>query len=234
MAKQRIIAITGASGGLAQEIVKQLSPSDGIILLGRDKDKLEKCYRHVENKTCLAIDLRDDNAIKKMVDYLYQRFGRIDVFINNAGFGEFKSYDHYTSQEIRDMFDINTFATMTFSRLMAATANSSVYAATKFAVIGFSDALRLELADKGVYVTTVNPGPIETSFFDQADPSGAYLESVKKFVLSPKYVAKKIIRILGKNKREVNLPRLLAAAHKGYTLFPRISDKLATNVFNYK
>lgn len=65
MAKQRIIAITGASGGLAQEIVKQLSPSDGIILLGRDKDKLEKCYRHVENKTCLAIDLRDDNAIKK-------------------------------------------------------------------------------------------------------------------------------------------------------------------------
>ena len=54
MAKQRIIAITGASGGLAQEIVKQLSLSDGIILLGRDKDKLEKCYRHVKNKTCLA------------------------------------------------------------------------------------------------------------------------------------------------------------------------------------
>ena len=51
MAKQRIIAITGASGGLAQEIVKQLSLSDGIILLGRDKDKLEKCYRHVKNKT---------------------------------------------------------------------------------------------------------------------------------------------------------------------------------------
>ena len=54
-----------------------------------------------------------------MVDYLYQRFGRIDVFINNAGFGEFKSYDNYTSQEVRDMFDINTLATMTFLRLMA-------------------------------------------------------------------------------------------------------------------
>ena len=110
MAKQRIIAITGASGGLAQEIVKQLSPSDGIILLGRDKAKLEKCYRHVENKTCLAIDLRDDKVIKEMVDYLYQRFGRIDVFINNAGYGEFKSYNNYTSQEVRDMFDINTLS----------------------------------------------------------------------------------------------------------------------------
>ena len=256
MAKQRIIAITGASGGLAQEIVKQLSPSDGIILLGRDKDKLEKCYRHVENKTCLAIDLRDDNAIKKMVDYLYQRFGRIDVFINNAGFGEFKSYDHYTSQEIRDMFDINTFATMTFSRLMAekmveqgrghiiniasmagkiATANSSVYAATKFAVIGFSDALRLELADKGILC---NQQSILVQLRQASLIKLIHLETIlrvlKKFVLSPKYVAKKIVRILGKNKREVNLPRLLAVAHKGYTLFPRISDKLATNVFNYK
>ena len=255
MAKQRIIAITGASGGLAQEIVKQLSPSDGIILLGRDKDKLEKCYRHVENKTCLAIDLRDDKAIKEMVDYLYQRFGRIDVFINNAGYGEFKSYNNYTSQEVRDMFDINTFATLTFSRLMAetmvkqgnghivniasmagkiATANSSVYAATKFAVIGFSDALRLELTDKGVYVTTVNPGPIRTTFFDQADPEGTYVKAVDRYILEPDYVAKKIVKNFGKPKRELNLPRLLNVAHKLYTLFPRISDKLATNMFNYK
>ena len=51
MAKQRIIAITGASGGLAQEIVKQLSLSDGIILLGRDKDKLEKCYEYCKTVT---------------------------------------------------------------------------------------------------------------------------------------------------------------------------------------
>ena len=65
MAKQRIIAITGASGGLAQEIVKQLSPSDGIILLGRDKDKLEKCYRHVEIKPALPLTLETTMPLKK-------------------------------------------------------------------------------------------------------------------------------------------------------------------------
>lgn len=65
MAKQRIIAITGASGGLAQEIVKQLSLSDGIILLGRDKDKLEKCYRHVKNKTCLLLTSETTMPLKK-------------------------------------------------------------------------------------------------------------------------------------------------------------------------
>ena len=253
--KQRVIAITGASGGLAQAIIQLLPPEDIVLAIGRSKEKMDQLYAGRGNFQSYGLNCRDDAALTGLVDQIYADYGRIDVFINNAGFGEFKSYDHYTSQEVRDMFDINTFATMTFSRLMAekmveqghghiiniasmagkiATANSSIYAATKFAVIGFSDALRLELADKGVYVTTVNPGPIETSFFDQADPSGAYLESVKKFVLSPKYVAKKIVRILGKNKREVNLPRLLAVAHKGYTLFPRISDKLATNVFNYK
>ena len=93
---------------------------------------------------------------------------------------------------------------MTFSRLMAekngrarpwayhqyrqyggkiATANSSVYAATKFAVIGFSDALRLELADKGVYVTTVNPGPIETSSLTKQIPLEPILRVLRS--LSP-------------------------------------------------
>lgn len=255
MAKQRIIVITGASGGLAQALVKRLPSTDGLILLGRDKDKLETIYRHVDNKTCLALDITDDQAVEAMVKKLYQRFGRIDIFINNAGYGEFKDYDAYTSQEVRDMFEVNVFATLNFSRLMAqgmaqqghghivniasmagkiATAKSTVYAATKFAVIGFSDALRLEVADEGVYVTTVNPGPIETPFFDQADPSGAYLKSVEKFVLKPETVAKKVIAILGKNKRELNLPWTLALTHKFYTLFPRLADYLARTVFNYK
>lgn len=57
MAKQRIIAITGASGGLAQEIVKQLSPSDGIILLGRDKDKLENAIAMWKIKSALPLTL---------------------------------------------------------------------------------------------------------------------------------------------------------------------------------
>ncbi|MDD7361356.1 MAG: SDR family NAD(P)-dependent oxidoreductase, partial [Streptococcus alactolyticus] len=105
---------------------------------------------------------------------------------------------------------------------------------TKFAVIGFSNALRLELADSNVYVTTINPGPIATSFFDKADPSGEYLKSVGRFVLQPEEVARRTVAILGKNKREVNMPWLIAAAHKFYTLFPKIADFLARKVFNYK
>lgn len=117
---------------------------------------------------------------------------------------------------------------------LIASANASVYSATKFAIIGFSNALRLELADHNVYVTTVNPGPVATAFFDTADPSGHYLDKVKRFTLSPETVAKKIIASLGKNKRELNMPMALVLAHKAYTLFPRLSDILARKIFRYK
>lgn len=251
----RIIAITGATGGIAQEIIKLISKDDYVITLGRDLKKLKIHYGNRPNTACFALDMSSDVAIAETVEKIYAIHGRIDIFINNAGYGDFSDFDTYTTAQIRNMFDVNTFATMTFSRLVGqkmkkagkghiiniasiagliASAKSSVYSATKFAVIGFSNALRLELADSNVYVTTVNPGPIATKFFDKADPSGDYLKSVGRFVLQPEYVAKRTVTIFGKNKRELNMPWSLAAAHKAYTLFPRIADFLARKVFNYK
>ena len=253
--KERIIVITGASGGLAEEIIKRLPQTDQLVLLGRDKEKLEDMYAYRERVTCFQIDIKDDEAVQDIIDTIYQKFDRIDIFINNAGFGEFKDFDHYSNRDIRDMFDVNTLATINFSRLVGqkmaevqsghiiniasmagliASSKSTIYSATKFAVIGFSNALRLELADKEVYVTTVNPGPIATKFFDKADTSGNYLKSVEEFTLQPDDVAKKIVAIFGKNKRELNMPFLLKAAHKAYILFPKLSDFLTRKVFNYK
>lgn len=251
----RIIAITGASGDVAQAIINQLPSEDYVIALGRDKATLESLYGKRPHTTCWSLDLSNDAEIAAIVERMYDLHGRIDVFINNAGYGNFNAFDAYTTADIRAMFEVNTFATMTFSRLVGqrmkaakrghiitiasmaglmASAKSSVYSATKFAVIGFSNALRLELADSNVYVTTINPGPIATSFFDKADPSGEYLKSVGRFVLQPEEVARRTIAILGKNKREVNMPWSIAAAHKFYTLFPKIADFLARKVFNYK
>lgn len=76
-------------------------------------------------------------------------------------------------------------------------------------------------------MTTVNPGPIRTGFFDQADPDGTYLKSVDRFLLEADAVAKKDCQDYRQNKRELNLPILLNLAHKFYTLFPKLADKLA-------
>ena len=250
----RTILITGASGSLAQEMVKLL-PDDQLILLGRNKGKLSELYGNHPQAELLEIDITDDQALDTLVADLYLRYGKIDVLINNAGYGIFEEFDQISDKDIHQMFEVNTFALMNLSRRLGArmkergeghiinivsmagliaTSKSSLYSATKFAAIGFSNALRLELMPYGVYVTTVNPGPIRTGFFDQADPDGSYLKSVDRFLLEPYAVAKKIVKIIGKNKRELNLPFLLNLAHKSYTLFPKLADKLAGGIFNYK
>ncbi len=213
------ILITGASGGLAQEMVKLL-PNDQLILLGRNKEKLAQLYGNYSHAELIEIDITDDSALEALVTDLYLRYGKIDVLINNAGYGIFEGFDQIADKDIHQMFEVNTFALMNLSRHLAA--------------IGFSNALRLELMPYGVYVTTVNPGPIRTGFFDQADPDGTYLKSVDRFLLEADAVAKKIVKIIGKNKRELNLPILLNLAHKFYTLFPKLADKLAGETFNYK
>lgn len=74
-----------------------------------------------------------------------------------------------------------------------ATPKSAVYAATKFAVRGYSNGLRLELKPLGILVTTVNTGPLRTDFFTRADQSGTYLEKLDKWVLEPDKVALRIV-----------------------------------------
>lgn len=250
----RTILITGASGGLVQEMVPLLA-DDFLILLGRDVNKIEQLYAYHEKKAVFDVDIRDEVALTAFFEELDSQYGQIDILVNNAGYAIYDDFENFSSQQVQAMFDINTFALMTLCRLagkrmkarksgqminivsmsgLVATAKSSVYSATKFAAIGFSNTIRLELAKYGVVVTTVNPGPIATGFFDQADPDGSYQESVKAFLLQPDYVAKKIVAAMGSKKREINLPWSLALAHKLYTLFPRLSDYLASTVFNLK
>lgn len=250
----RTILITGASGGLVEKMVPLLS-DDFLILLGRDREKIEQLYAYHEKKIVFDVDIRDEAALLAFFEMLDCQYGQLDILINNAGFAVYDDFETFTNQQVQDMFDINTFAPMTLCRLAGkrmkerqsgqivnivsmsghiATAKSSVYSASKFAALGFSNAIRLELAKYGVTVTTVNPGPIATGFFELADPDGSYQESVKAFLLQPDVVAKKIVASLGSRKREVNLPWTLNLARIFYTLFPRVSDWLAVHVFNYK
>ena len=115
----RTILITGASGGLAQEMVKLL-PEDRLILLGRNQEKLEKLYASHPQAECIGIDITDSSAVKGLVEELYQRYGQIDVLVNNAGYGIFETFDRVSDQQVREMFEVNTFALMNLSRIFGA------------------------------------------------------------------------------------------------------------------
>lgn len=251
----RTVLITGASGDLAQALIQALPKTDRILALGRSQEQLDQLYGQEENVISLAVDITNHQAVMGLLESLEKDYGTPAVLINNAGYGLFKDFSDFSNEEISQVFEVNTLATIRFARLLGqkmaekrqghiiniasmagliATSKSTIYSASKFAVIGFSNALRLELADKGVYVTTVNPGPIKTKFFQTADPDGTYLQRVSAYSLTPEQVAQKIVRTIGQNKRELNLPWFLALVHKLYSLFPVLSDKISRKHFNYK
>ena len=250
----RHILITGASGEIAQAMIPLLK-DDFLILLGRDAQKIEELYASHPKKSIYEIDISKAADLAALVEKIYQDYGKIDVLVNNAGYAIYDDFENFSEEQVRAMFDVNLFALMAFCRLVGkemkaakaghiinivsmsgkiASAKSSIYSATKFAALGFSNTIRLELAPYNVAVTTVNPGPVATGFFDLADPDGTYQKSVQAFMISPEKVASKIVQAMGTKKREINLPWLLEATNKFYTLFPNLADFLARKVFNFK
>lgn len=259
--KDKVIWITGASSGIGQELAYQLAEKGAVLILSaRRTDKLKQIKEDIKNKygaqaLVYPLDVSDTEAVERAVAHVTDKIGQIDVLINNAGFGHTETFLEYDFSRVENMFKVNVLGLMQMSQLVGkhmahfqsgqiinvasiagkvATPKSAVYSATKFAVIGFSNTLRLELKDHNIIVTTVNPGPVDTEFFDEFDPEGEYLKNISSVVLPVDHVASKTIKAIGRHKREVNLPGLLNVGAKVYTLFPKIGDVIVRTAFNKK
>ena len=146
---------------MAQEMVKLL-PNDQLILVGRSLEKFTKLYSNHAYCELVELDITDYKALETFTEEIYSQYGQIDVLVNNAGYGIFEEFDKISNEDIHAMFEVNTFALMNLSRLLGermkqaghghivnlvstagliASAKSSLYSATKFAGIGFSNAL---------------------------------------------------------------------------------------------
>lgn len=258
--KKICVLMTGASKGIGEHMALELSRSQKIsklILIARDIKALEQV-----KKSCLSIqpsleivlvscDLADRQSLSELDVFLPE----VDVLIHNAGYGLFQFAENFTEEEVRDMFEVNLFAPIELTRKTLpflyqkkqghiifiasqaskmVTPKSSVYSSTKFAVRGYAEGLRLEAKSKGVWVSVVNPGPVKTNFFNRADKTGNYFEAVKHWALEPDWLAKKIVRLIFKPKRELNLPWSMHILSKLSVLFPHISDRLTINFGNKK
>jgi uncharacterized protein len=111
------------------------------------------------------------------------------------------------------------------------TPKSSLYAATKHAVLGFTNSLRLEVKEHNIYVTSVNPGPMKTEFFTIADKEGNYIKNVGRWMLDPNKVAKIIVDSMLTSRREINLPGWMNAGSTLYQLMPKLVELLAGKAF---
>lgn len=258
--RDNVVVITGASSGIGRAIaLESASRGARAFLLARGLDRLNEVRNECANlslteATAIQVDVSRLSDLEAAVDQIIQEVDHVDVLVNAAGFGDFSNFMEIDLETIEQMFRVNVLGTMLLTRLLAPsmfeaqghivnigsiagkiqTPKSAVYAATKAAVIAFSNSLRLELKPVKVKVTTVNPGPVNTNFFNIADSGRQYLEKVGWITLDPERLATKIVASFGHPVREINAPWFMDVAARLFPLFPRVGDFLAGSIGNQK
>lgn len=180
--------ITGAARGLGLEIARAaLASGEQVALAARRLESLPKDVLDNANVLPVRLDVTDEAQAASAVAEVVERFGAIDVLVNNAGRGLLGALEEITDAEARSLFDVNVFGLINTTRavlpIMRAAGHGklvhigsrsgfegepgvSMYSASKFAVAGISEALAAELEPFGIQSMVVEPGVFRTDFLD--------------------------------------------------------------------
>ncbi|MNI26576.1 putative oxidoreductase [compost metagenome] len=255
--QHKVILITGASSGIGALLAQSVAAKGAIpILTARSVDKLQEIAARIPGEHAVfPMDVTNPVQVEETIQQIVDIYGRIDILINNAGYGIFEKFSEAPLEHFEEMMNVNYMGTIRCTKVVLpimlklgaghivniasmagkmGSAKSTGYSATKHAVLGFTNSLRQELVGTGVGISAINPGPIRTPFFDKADPSGDYVKNVGWFMLQPEKVVDEIIHAIEKNIPEKNMPRMASIGVKLFHLFPRIFDRIAFRLMNKK
>ena len=250
----KVVIITGASSGIGAAVARRLA-RDGmcLTLAARRLDRLEQVAVEVEaaggEALVVQTDVCDRDQISHMVQATLERWGRIDVLLNNAGMGHDKPLFRIKPQKIRDEINLNLIAVIECAQTvlpvmlrqksghiinissiagLIALPGSTIYCATKFGVNGFSDALRRELHGSGIFVSSFCPGftPTEISPELKAIAEGKPGAPRRPGLMPVTYVADQIARLIRHPRRQIIIPRSWKFLVIVAFLFPGIADGL--------
>ncbi|MBN9336734.1 MAG: SDR family NAD(P)-dependent oxidoreductase [Chryseobacterium sp.] len=188
MSTKKVWFVTGASKGLGLTLVKKLlTEGYSVAATSRNVSELQKVIS-AENSDFLPleVDLVNENSVSEAISKTVEKFGQLDVIVNNAGYGQLGTLEELTDKESRQNFDTNVFGSLNIIRksmpylraqksglviniasiggLSGDFPGWGIYCATKFAVVGFTEALAAEAKEFGVNATVVYPGYFRTDF----------------------------------------------------------------------
>ncbi len=204
----KVVLITGGSSGIGKALVSELrSRGCKVASAARShKDKVE------ESLLTIKADITRAEGIEKLVDKTLDAFGRIDVLINNSGIILEGPFEKHTDEEIEEIFNINVLAHLKLTsrvyplmlkqkgghiinivstNALMGRKNFTLYGASKFAMRGFSEALNAEARGKGIKVTAVYPGGVQTGLFDKMGKPDEY-----SVFLRPEDIAKPVADLI--------------------------------------
>ena len=187
----KVWLVTGASTGFGRELVEYLlARGERVVATARKVEGLTDLgTRYPDHALVAAMDVTDQKQVDAAVGVAVKWFGRIDVLVNNAGYGMVGAVEESAADEFRPMFETNVFGLIRVTQAvlpqmreqgsghivnlssiggLVATPGFGLYNATKFAVEGLSEALAAEVKPLGITVTIVEPGPFRTKFLGKA------------------------------------------------------------------
>jgi short-subunit dehydrogenase len=252
-----VIVITGASTGLGRALALELARQRAkLVLAARDQKRLEQvaadCRRFGAETLVVPVDLAEREGCQRLIERTAEHFGRLDVLVNNAGRAMWARFDQLDNLAVmEDLMRVNylggvycayyALAPLKHARgLIVGMASASGlmgvpmlsgYAATKHAVIGFYDSLRVELAASGVDVTVVAPDFVQSRILARAvDAHGEPLDMSpldQTRLMSAENCARRIVRGMARRKRLVLTSERTAWARWGRILTPWLVDRIA-------
>ena len=248
-----VVVITGASAGIGRATaVRFASEGAALVLAARSQERLQRLAERLEQRFAvetLAVpcDVRQREQVDALVEAAIARFGRIDVLVNNAGYGLYGRIEDTPEAAFRDVLETNVLgvhhairAVLPHMRRQGAGHIVNVgsvvgkrswpyhgaYAASKFALTGLTQALRGELAGSGVSATLVLPASTDTEFFANAPSySSEYVPAPLGPVQTPGQVARAIVRSVRHPSPEVHMQPLMRIAHVLADIFPALTAK---------
>jgi short-subunit dehydrogenase len=234
--------VTGASSGIGRATAVALARAGARIkATGRDEAAL-KALAEETGADHLAADLMDRTAVERVAGWAAD----VDVLVNNAGFGWAGPFQGMGSDDIQALVQVNLVAPLLLANLLlprmlergaghvvnvasiaghVGVRHEAVYAATKAALVAFTESLRYEVAGSGVGVTLVSPGVIDTAFFDR---EGRPYDRSFPRIRRPEAVAAGIVRAIERGRADVFVPRWMAFPARLRGAMPGLYRRLAS------
>lgn len=258
--KDKVALITGGSRGLGLELARQICARGGkVALIARDSEELSRAKtdldRFATEVLTIQCDLLETAQIQSAVQQILQRFGKIDILINNAGTIEIGPIEHMQLKDFDRSMRLHFWAPFILYLLVVphmrarggrivnissiggriAVPHMAAYSASKFALAGFSDAIRAELARDNILVTTVTPGLMRTGSQIYAKFKGDHAAEYKWFDWSRKIpfasisverAARKIVNACRRGRPVLVMPWSAYFIIAANALFPNLTARV--------
>jgi len=255
--KDKVIVITGASSGIGKQVAIDFAKKrvKGIAIVARNEDRLNELALEIQDKCeCLVCpcDVSDKSAVVSMASNVLEKFGNIDVLVNNAGHGILGKVELQSVEEMEAVTATNylgtIYCTKAFLSSMLARKNGHIvnvaslaasfgipglaaYCGSKFAVLGFSESLSHELRGTGVGITVVSPVGVRTNFFEHPSFKKKNKGWSMRYSLDATTVSKAVLKASTSHRFEIVVPFFMRGAVWLKHTIPYITNPIVAKSF---